>query len=127
MTDRRSLEDVRYYLRAWRRWCFAWRPSLGWRSCLVDLMTPVGAWSSEDDQQAEADEADQEVSEYVLHRVDRCVERLPGRKRACVRHVYLREHIDLPAKDVRRICSEAENDLVPMLLSENVLVGTSAY
>jgi hypothetical protein len=124
--DKRSLEDVRYYLRAWRRWCLAWRPFFGIRSCLDDLECPP-AWDSDEDQQAEATERDSEISDYILHRVDQCVERLPKRKRLSVRCVYLREHCDIPVKEARRLCDEAEADLVPMLRARNVLVGISGY
>ena len=125
MTDRRSLEDVRYYLRAWRSWCLAWRPRFGVQSCL-DMLEGPPAWDSDEDQTAEATERDAEIGEYILHRVDQCVDSLPKRKRVCVRHVYLREACDVPVRDARRICQEAEHDLVPMLRHSNVLVGTSA-
>ena len=125
MIDRRDLEDVRYYLRCWRAWCHGWRPDLGWpQSCLAQFEGPP-AWDSTEDPFAESEEREQEIGDYVLHRIDQCVEALPGRKRACVRHVYLREHINIPVRDARAICLEAEADLVPMLRSRNVLVGTS--
>lgn len=121
----RSIEDVRYYLRAWRSWCLAWRPRLGYpQSCLTDLMIPAAAWDSDDDMQAEATEIDEQVGEYILHRVEQSVEALPKRKRQCVRFVYLREHCEIPVRDCRRLCAEAERDLIPMLRSRNILVGT---
>ena len=126
MTDARDLEDVRYYLRAWRSWCLSWRPHLGYpQSCLSQLMAPAPAWDSEEDQTAEFDARLAEIGDYVLHRIDQCVDSLPRMQRSCVRFVYLRESCTLSSTEARRICGEAEKQLVPMLRAKNVLVGTT--
>ena len=123
--DRRALDDVRYYLRAWRWWCIRWRPDLGYphASPIVTNMLPVVSWDSEEDQRAELDQVDEEVDEQILHKVDQAIELLPVPKRMAVKAVYLRECCLMPIKAARRLCNEAEVDLIAMLRRKNVLLG----
>lgn len=127
----RALEDIRFYLRAWRRWCHAWKPMLGYPSQapFVRVMRPSVAWDSDSDQRAEADSRDEEVDAEILRALDVCVASLPVLHRIAVRIIYLREtgpavwrSNRLSLSDAAKLCGEAERELIIMLRRKNVLL-----
>lgn len=128
----RSLEDVRYYLWAWRRWISGWRAPLGFPGAIptARLMVPTVAWDSTDNAGAEADEIADEIGGHILRAVDAEVESLPANKRAAVRLTYLNEALPavfrscrMERDEVRRLCAEAEVEMVPKLRIRGVVLG----
>jgi hypothetical protein len=127
-----SLEDVRYYLRAWRWRTRQWAPNLGYptQSPTVHLMRPVVSWDSTEDPNASADEAYDQVSTFIVQAVDRAVDELPTDQRAAVKLTYLRE-VDYAVyrsgrktmEEVRRLCDAAEKALIPLLRARHVVLG----
>lgn len=132
LKEDRSLDDLRYYLRAWRAWVRSWRAPLGVPSAtpIVQLMRPVVAWDSSADQHAQADEIADEVGGHILRAIDAEVESLPTLKRAALRLVYLNEVLPavfhsgrMSREEVRRLCAEAEVEMVPRLRVRGVVLG----
>jgi len=121
-----ALEDVRYYLRCWRRWLRSYSAPLGYPSTVpwVRVMPPTPPWDSSD--------MDIEVDGRIMQAVEAAVESLHPRKRAAVRLYYLNEV--LPAvfrsarftdSEVRRLTAEAEVELVGKLRARSVVLGGS--
>ena len=121
-----AVDDLRYYLRAWRSWTRAWRAPLGLPSSVawLRIMPPTPAWSCED--------TDPEVDGFILRTLNAVIESLPANKRAAVRITYLNE--TLPASfrsgrmshdELRRLCSEAAVEMIPKLRVRGVLLGGS--
>lgn len=119
-----ALEDLRFYLRAWRRWVRNWAAPLGYppEAPFVRSMRPTVAPDGADQ--------DQEVDGFILRTIDAQIESLPARKRAAVRLIYLNE--TLPAvfnscrmtmQEARRLTSEAELEMVPLLRVRGVVLG----
>lgn len=119
-----AVEDVRFYLRLWRRWTRAWRAPLGYPSQVawVRVMPPTPAWESSD--------MDEEVEGWIMRAVEASVEDLEPRKRASVRLVYLNEV--LPAvfhsnritdQEAKRLTALAEVELVGKFRERGVVVG----
>jgi hypothetical protein len=120
----RALDDLRYYLRAWRRWVRDWRAPLGYPTSVpfVREMVPVvsGGW----------DTHDEEVDGHILRAIDAEVESLPADQRAAVRLVYLNEVTSavfrsgrMSMESSRRLCYEAEIRMVPRLRVRGVVLG----
>lgn len=119
-----ALDDVRFYLRAWRRWVRQWRAPLGYPTAVpfVHQMLPSvsSGW----------DDHDQEVETHILRAVDAEVESLPGLKRAAVRLVYLNECLPavfrsgrMTTAESRRLTNEAEVEMIPRLRVRGVVLG----
>lgn len=118
-----ALEDLRYYLRCWRRWIRAWRAPLGYPPTVpwVKVMPPTPAWDSAD--------MDQEVDEFVLRAIDAEVESLSARGRAAVRLVYLNEVLPvfrscrMSEEEAVKLTNEAELEMIPRLRVRGVVLG----
>jgi hypothetical protein len=121
-----ALDDLRHYLRAWRRWVRDWRAPLGYPGAVpfVREMVPVvsGGW----------DTHDEEVDSHILRAIDAEVESLPVDQRAAVRLVYLNEVASavfrsgrMSMETARRLCYEAEVEMVPRLRVRGVVLGGS--
>jgi pyruvate-formate lyase-activating enzyme len=81
-------------------------------------MTPTPAWN--------CDDADPNVDSFILRAIDAEVESLPPRKRAAVRQYYLNETLTGPKstrEELRRLCDEAEEEMVPRLRQRGVVLG----
>ena len=131
-TEDLAQRDVQYYLRAWRRWVRSWTPALGYphEAPFVKHMVPVVSWDSSEDQLAQADEADQQVAEFVLRAVDTEVEALATLKRAAVRLIYLNETAPAVFRSGRMsleraayLCEVAELEMIPGLRLRGVILG----
>lgn len=123
----RAADDVRFYLKAWRRWVRGWRAPLGYPSvcAFVRAMRPT--------VDPERQDFEEEVDQWILRAVDAEVESLSPMKRAAVRLIYLNEI--LPAvfrsaragvsnlEECRRLASEAELEMVPRLRLRGVVLG----
>lgn len=118
-----ALEDVRFFLRQWRRWVQAWKaplglsPAVNWVSCMVPYVS-CGETICD------------EVDSIIMRCVDAAVESLEPSKRAALRIVYLNEigpavfrSGRMERGEVRRLCDEAERDLIPMLRRKGVVFG----
>ena len=119
-----ALADMRYYLRAWRRWVRAWSAPLGYPSQapFVRAMKPVVAWDGSD--------AEIEVDQWILRAVDTEIEGLEPRKRAAVRLVYLNEilpavfrSLRITEQEARKIVDLAEVEMIPRLRVRGVVLG----
>lgn len=121
-----ALSDLRYYLRAWCRWVRAWRAPLGLPSA-VNWVTHIIPTVS--GGETISDEVDSEI----LHVLDAEIESLPTLKRAAVRLTYLREEPGMAVfrsgrmndVEMRRLCAEAEVEMVPRLRVRGVVLGGS--
>ena len=118
----RSLDELRYYLRAWRSWVRAWRAPLGLPSSVawLGVMPPTPAW--------DVDDADPNVDSFILRAIDAEIESLPPNKRAALRKYYLNEALSqhrLPPEELRRLCAEAESEMIPRLRARGVVLGES--
>lgn len=118
-----ALEDVQYYLRAWRSWVRAWRAPLGYPTAVgwVGQMLPSVSWD---------DEIYEEVDASILRKVDAEVESLPPDQRAAVRLVYLNEVLPavfrscrMTTETARRLCRQAELEMIPRLRARGVVLG----
>lgn len=128
--DYAALEDVRYYLRAWRYWNKSWRPSLGHdgQISLVRLMRPTVAFAEEGDDAAEVDSA---VDSWIMAAVDAVMADLNGTQRAAINLIYMREKPGLAivrsgrmtVADAERICQEAELAMIGPLRKKGVVLG----
>lgn len=115
----RALEELQYYLRAWRGWVRAWRAPLGAPSAVAwcRVMHPTPSW--------DVDDADPGVDSFILRAIDAEVESLPANKRAAVRQFYLNEVVSkLPPPAMRALCAEAEIEMIPRLRTRGVVLGT---
>lgn len=119
-----ALDDVRYYLRAWRRWVRDWRAPLGAPSAVtwVDQCLPTVC--------GDADTDDQQIDVHILRSVNAEVESLPTDMRTAVRLVYLNEigpsvfrSGRMTMETARRLCARAEEDMVPRLRARGVVLG----
>ena len=119
-----ALADLRFYLRAWRAWTRAWRAPLGLPSAVawLKVMPPTPAWSYDD--------TDPEVDSFILRAINAEVESLPVAQRAAVRLMYLNEVLPsvfrsarLSQNELRRLCSEAEAEMIPRLRVRGVVLG----
>ena len=112
----RPIEELQFYLRAWRAWVRAWRAPLGAPSAVawLGVIHPTPSWESEDDAG---------VDSFILRAVDAEVESLPPNKRAAVRQYYLNEAGRLPAEMMRSLCAEAEAEMIPKLRIRGVVLG----
>ena len=119
-----ALEDLRYYMRAWRRWVRSWSAPLGYPSQapFVRAMKPTVAWDGSD--------AEQEVDQWILRAVDTEIEGLPVKQRASVRLVYLNEimpavfrSLRITEGEARRLTAEAEVEMIPRLRIRGVVLG----
>lgn len=119
-----ALEDLRYYLRAWRRWVRSWSAPLGYPSqcTFVRAMKPTVAWDGSDQEI--------EVDQWILRAVDAEIEGLQPRKRASIRLVYLNEvlpavfrSIRITDGEARRLTTEAECEMIPKLRVRGVVLG----
>ena len=127
-----ALADLQHYLRAWAWKSRQWRSRLGYppQAPFVRVMVPVVAWSSSEDQQAESDEAFDEVAGFVFDAIDAEVERLPTMKRAALKLVYLRE-VDyavyrsnrMTMSEAHKYTNEVEVELIPRLRARGVVLG----
>ena len=122
----RALDDLRYYLRAWRAWTRAWRAPLNYSSCVpwLRVMPPTPAWEAQDD--------DHQVDAYILRAISAEVESLPALKRAAVRLVYMNEVLPavfrsgrMKRDEVFRLCDEAELEMIPKLRVRGVVLGSA--
>ena len=113
---RRPVEELQFYLRAWRAWVQAWRAPLGAPSAVpwLGVIKATPSLESEDDQG---------VDSFILRAVDAEVESLPSNKRAAVRQYYLNESGRLPAEMMRTLCAEAEIEMIPKLRIRGVVLG----
>ena len=123
---------MRYYLRAWAWRSRQWRARLGYppQSPIVRVMRPVVAWSSSEDQSAEADEAYDDIAVFIFDAIDAEVDRLQSLKRAALKLIYLREvdyavyhHNRMSMQEAKRLAGEAELELVPKLRVRGVVLG----
>lgn len=122
--ERMALDDLRYYLRQWRRWLRAWRPNLGYphSANFVSQMIPVVA---EDEDDAE------QVDPFIMQSIDAEIANLPKLSQVAVRLVYLREipgmatitNNRLPLADARKVAESAERELLPKLRKRGVVLG----
>ena len=85
-------------------------------------MPPTPAWSYDD--------TDPEVDSFVLRAINAEIESLPVNKRAAVRQTYLNEILPsvfrsghLSQEEVRRLCTEAEVEMIPRLRVRGVVLG----
>ncbi len=93
-------------------------------------MRPVVAWSSSEDQSAEADEAYDDIAVFIFDAIDAEVDRLQSLKRAALKLIYLREvdyavyhHNRMSMQEAKRLAGEAELELVPKLRVRGVVLG----
>lgn len=121
-----ALQDLRYYLRAWRRWVRAWRAPLGYPSAVPFVMEMMPGVSAYD----EIEEDD--ITAIVMRSIDAEVESLESDKRAAVRMVYLNEVMPAvwrsarwPQEKVYRLCDQAELEMIPRLRLRGVVLGGS--
>lgn len=123
-SDRAALEDVRYFLRCWRRWVRGWAVPLGYPSeaPFVRHMRPVVAWDGSDE--------DLEVDAFILRAVDAEVEALAPKPRAAIRLVYLNEVLPevfrsnrFTKEEARRLADFAEAEMIPGLRARGVVLG----
>jgi hypothetical protein len=123
--DGQAIDDVRYYLRAWRRWVGGWRAPLGVPSAVpyVHEMLPSVSGGAFDEQE-------NDVAPFILRAVDAEIERLPIDQRAAVRLVYLNEVTSsvfrsgrMTIEAARRLCAAAEADMVPKLRVRGIVLG----
>ena len=121
-----ALDDLRYYLRAWRSWVRAWRAPLGYPSAVpwLRVIPPTPAWS--------CDDSDPDVDAFILRAINAEVESLPPTKRAAVRLTYLNETLPSVFRgarfdqvEARRLCAEAEVEMIPRLRVRGVVLGES--
>ena len=117
-----AVDHLRYYLRAWRAWVRAWRAPLGFPSAVpwLRVMPPTPAWGYDD--------TDPDVDHFILRAINAEVESLPPRKRAAVRQIYLNETLIYTRStpdEIRRLCDEAETEMVPRLRVRGVVLGDS--
>ena len=131
-TEDLAQRDVQYYLRAWRIWTRNWRPQLWWPNQvpLVKIMVPIVSWDSAEDQNAQADAADEQISEYILEAVNCEVEALEVMKCAAVHLVYLNETGPAVYRSGRmslekaaQLCDEAEREMIPRLRTKGIILG----
>jgi DNA-directed RNA polymerase specialized sigma24 family protein len=118
----RALDELRYYLRAWRSWVRAWRAPLGLPSSVawLGVMPPTPAW--------DVDDADQNVDSFILRAIDAEIESLSPKKRAALRQYYLNEALSAgksTREEASRLCSEAEVEMIPRLRARGVVLGDS--
>jgi hypothetical protein len=127
-----ALDDLRYYLRAWRWRSRQWGAKLGYptQSPFVRVMRPVVSWDSVDNPNNTADDTYEQVSSFILGAIDAVVDGLPTLKRAAVRLTYLREtdyavykSNRMDEKECRRLCDEAELEMIPLLRAKGVVLG----
>ena len=121
-----SMDDLRYYLRAWSRWVRAWRAPLGIPSCvsMVEQMLPtIDGWSDHED-------INESIEGHVMRAIDSEVEKLPILHKAALRLTYLNETLPavfrsnrLSREDAKRLCQIAEQDLIPKLRLRGVVLG----
>lgn len=123
MKNDRALDDVRYYLRAWRSWVRAWREPLGLPGAVnwVGHMMPTVSWD---------ETIYEEVDAAILRKVNAEIESLPADQRAAVRLVYLNEVLPavfrscrMTSETARRLCGKAETEMVPRLRARGVVLG----
>lgn len=119
-----ALQDLRYYLRSWRRWVRAWRAPLGLPSAIPLVGKMVPSVSAYDEIEEE------EINAVVMRQIDAEVESLPADKRAAVRLVYLNEVLPAVFRSARwskdrvyRLCDQAEVEMVPKLRARGVVLG----
>lgn len=119
-----ALSDLRYYLRAWCRWVRAWRAPLGLPGA-VNWVTHIIPTVS--GGETISDEVDGEI----LHILDAEIESLPAMKRAAIRLTYLREEPGMAVfrsgrmtvLEAKRLCAEAEVEMIPRLRVRGVVLG----
>lgn len=114
----RPVEELQFYLRAWRAWVRAWRAPLGAPSAVpwCQVIHPTPSW--------DVDDGDPGVDTFILRAVDAEIESLPPNKRAAVRQFYLNESIArMPQDTMRALCTEAEIEMIPKLRSRGVVLG----
>ena len=114
----RPIEELQFYLRAWRAWVRAWRAPLGAPSAVpwLGVIKATPSWESEDDSG---------VDSFILRAVDAEVESLPPHKRAAVRQYYLNEALtSMPRETLKALCDEAEAEMIPKLRIRGVVLGT---
>lgn len=119
-----ALQDVRYYLRAWRRWVRAWRTPLGLPSAVPFVGKMIPSVSAFDEIEQE------DIDALVMRKLDAEVESLPADQRAAVRIVYLNEVMPAvfrssrwPKDTVYRLCDAAERAMIPGLRARGVVLG----
>ena len=132
LRESRAIETLQHYLRAWARRCRAWRPSeLGYKNktSIVNLMVPAVAWSSTEDEQAEMDESEDQISSHVMTSLDAEVESLPTMLRAALKLHYLNEmgpdvwrHNRMSKSEVLHLSARAESAMIPGLLRRGVVL-----
>lgn len=73
---------------------------------------------------------DDDINAIVMRAIDAEVESLPAAKRAAVRLVYLNEEVAavfrsnrMSMQEARRLCAEAELEMVPRLRVRGVVLG----
>jgi hypothetical protein len=130
----RAIDDLRYYLRCWRRWVKSWKPALGfpsqWILAKIPVKAPVGC-GNVDDALEEPYRYEDEIEDSILRAIDSEVDNLTNLKRAAVRLIYLREE---PGKAVFRsgrfsieeayvLCNQAELEMIPKLRAKGVVLG----
>ena len=125
-----ALEDVRYYLRAWRYWNRSWRTNLGHKgqSNLVGMMRPQVAYADEGDDAAEVDSA---VDSWIMEAVDAVMAGLSVTQRAAINLVYMKEKPGqtvihsgrMTVSDAERICQDAEIAMIAPLRKKGVVLG----
>lgn len=114
----RPVEELQFYLRAWRAWVRAWRAPLGAPSAVswANVIHGTPAW--------ETDDSDPGVDSFILRAVDAEVESLPPNKRAAVRQYYLNEALTkLSRTEIKALCAEAEIEMIPRLRTRGVVLG----
>ena len=132
--DSLALNDLRHYLRAWRRWTRSWRPGLGyppsWPLAKVPNKPAVSCGNVEDALE-EPYRFEEDIEDHILKAIDAVVDSLPADKRAAVRLVYLREEPGMAVFRSGRmslevaavLCNAAEVEMIPMLRLKGVVLG----
>jgi hypothetical protein len=129
----RALDDLRYYLKCWRRWVRSWRPALGfppeWPMARIPVNPPI-ACGNIDDALEEPYRYEEDIEDSILRAVDAEVESLPNMKRVAVRLIYLREQGPavyrsgrMSVEEAYRICNQAELEMIPRLRVRGVVLG----
>jgi hypothetical protein len=72
--DEEWLNSISGFLIAWHLWCKAWRPKL---DCGNHIFANSRGWSSDEDENAESEEADTALHASIMLSIDCAVDQLP--------------------------------------------------
>jgi hypothetical protein len=123
-TTNTELESVRYYLRQWVRWQRHWRPNIGAPRAVPYLHSIRPTY----DSYTELEDYDDKIHAEVMRQVDQAIRRdLTTDHMHSILVIHMREigpavwqSGKKPMTEIRRLCAEAEEKLVPLLRRRDV-------